>query len=142
MKLLSTIAMTMALVSAPVVSFADCHMKGEGEVNIISNSYPSLEVVNGAMEECSAGEIKVSAKMTTEHKEETNQALAASSSPYDLAQVSNSTIPPLQAVTPVAIIAAVTARPNLSSIISPSTVHPRWCGHARSTGFYLRPNEG
>ena len=85
------------LLVKPVTALAGCAVTGSGEVNIISNSYPSLEVVNGAMEQCAAGDLKVNAKMTTEHKEETNQALGASSSPYDLAQVSNSTIPPLQA---------------------------------------------
>ena len=89
--------MSAVLLAMPVMALAECKVTGSGEVNIISNSYPSLEAVNGAMEECTAGELKVNAKMTTEHKEETNQALAASSSPYDLAQVSNSTIPPLQA---------------------------------------------
>ena len=97
MRLVAGLFLSAMLLVKPVTGLAECKVTGSGEVNIISNSYPSLEVVNGAMEECSAGELKVSAKMTTEHKEETNQALAASSSPYDLAQVSNSTIPPLQA---------------------------------------------
>jgi multiple sugar transport system substrate-binding protein len=97
MKLSSALLLAGMLLVKPVMGFADCDIKGAGEVNIISNSYPSLEVVNGAMEKCSSDELKVNAKMTTEHKEETAQALAASSSPYDLAQVSNSTVPALQA---------------------------------------------
>lgn len=97
MRLSSVLLLAGMLLVKPVMGIADCDVKGTGEVNIISNSYPSLEVVNGSMEKCSKGEIKVSAKMTTEHKEETAQALSASSSPYDLAQVSNSTIPSFQA---------------------------------------------
>ena len=97
MKLSSALLLAGMLLVKPVMGFADCDIKGAEEVNIISNSYPSLEVVNGAMEKCSSDELKVNAKMTTEHKEETAQALAASSSPYDLAQVSNSTVPALQA---------------------------------------------
>ena len=97
MRLFAGLLLSTMLLVKPVASMAECNVSGAGEVNIISNSYPSLEVVNGSMEECAGGELKVNAKMTTEHKEETNQALAASSSPYDLAQVSNSTIPPLQA---------------------------------------------
>ncbi|NNK14356.1 MAG: extracellular solute-binding protein [Desulfofustis sp.] len=97
MKLFAGLFLSAMLLATPVAGLTECKVTGSGEVNVISNSYPSLEVVNGAMEECAGGELKVNAKMTTEHKEETNQALAASSSPYDLAQVSNSTIPPLQA---------------------------------------------
>ena len=97
MRLLAGVFLSAMLLVKPVTALAECAVTGSGEVNIISNSYPSLEVVNGAMEKCSAGDLKINAKMTTEHKEETNQALGASSSPYDLAQVSNSTIPPLQA---------------------------------------------
>ena len=97
MRLFSTLLLTGALLTAPVIASAECNVKGSGEVNIISNSYPSLEVVNKAMEACSKDGVTVASKMTTEHKEETAQALAASSSPYDLAQLSNSTIPPLQA---------------------------------------------
>ncbi len=97
MRLFSALLLAGMLLVKPAMGVADCEVKGSGEVDIISNSYPSLEVVNGAMEQCSKGDVKVSAKMTTEHKEETAQALSASSSPYDLAQVSNSTIPAFQA---------------------------------------------
>ncbi len=97
MKLFAGLFLSAMLLVKPVAAMAECNVTGAGEVNIISNSYPSLEVVNNAMKACTGGDLKVNAKMTTEHKEETNQALAASSSPYDLAQVSNSTIPPLQA---------------------------------------------
>jgi ABC-type glycerol-3-phosphate transport system substrate-binding protein len=97
MRLFAGLFLSTMLLMKPVAGLTECTITGSGEVNIISNSYPSLEVVNGAMKECTGGNIQVNAKMTTEHKEETSQALAASSSPYDLAQVSNSTIPPLQA---------------------------------------------
>jgi len=97
MRLFAGLFLSTMLLVKPVAAMVECNVTGAGEVNIISNSYPSLEVVNNAMKACSGGDLKVNAKMTTEHKEETNQALAASSSPYDLAQVSNSTIPPLQA---------------------------------------------
>jgi multiple sugar transport system substrate-binding protein len=97
MRLFSTLLLAGAFLTAPVMASAECVVKGSGEVNIISNSYPSLGIVNGAMEECSKDGVTVASKMTTEHKEETAQALAASSSPYDLVQMSNSSIPPLQA---------------------------------------------
>jgi len=97
MRLFAGLFLSALLLVKPVATMAECNVTGAGEVNIISNSYPSLEVVNNSMKACTGGDLKVNAKMTTEHKEETNQALAASSSPYDLAQVSNSTIPPLQA---------------------------------------------
>ncbi len=98
MKLIRTVAATALLLAAPVVSSAaDCKVKGTGSVDIISNSYPSMEVVSKAMMGCTNDSLKVNHKMTKEHQEETAQAFSASSSPYDLAQGSNSSITPLQA---------------------------------------------
>lgn len=97
MRLLSTLLVAGMLLVKPVMGVAACDITGSGEVNAISNSFPSLEIINGAMEKCNSTDVKVTSKMTTEHKEETAQALAASTSPYELAQDANSSIAPLQA---------------------------------------------
>ncbi len=97
MKIFSALALAVTIMAAPVVASSECQVQGGGEVDIISNSYPSLEIINGVMEKCSNDKLKVSSKMTKEHKEETAQALAAGSSPYDLAQGANGSIGPLQA---------------------------------------------
>ncbi len=85
-----------SILSAPLGASAACSVSAAGEVNTLSNSYPVLEVITGAMKECGSGNLVVTSKLTTEHKDETNQAAAASTSPYDLFQVSNSTFTPLQ----------------------------------------------
>lgn len=83
--------------ASPVLAYDDCRIKGTGEVNTITNSFPVLEIIANAMKTCAGDNLKVSAKMTTQAREEIPQALSAASSPYDLAQVANSTITPLQA---------------------------------------------
>jgi multiple sugar transport system substrate-binding protein len=97
MRLFAGLFLSTMLLMKPVMGVAACNITGSGEVDIISNSFPSLEIINAEMEKCSSADVKVSAKMTTEHKEETAQALAASTSPYELAQGANSSIAPLQA---------------------------------------------
>ncbi len=91
------IAMVAALFFVPAIATAGCDVQGSGEVNVISNSFPVLELIANTMKKCSRGDLKIEYKLTTEHKEETAQALAAASSPYDLAQGANSSIAPLQA---------------------------------------------
>jgi ABC-type glycerol-3-phosphate transport system substrate-binding protein len=48
------------------------------------------------MKKCGQGDVKVTYKLTREHREETLQAFAAAKCPYDIAQTSNSQIAPLQ----------------------------------------------
>ena len=97
MKLFPSLALAATLLAAPALSSAACNIEGTGSVDVISNSFPSLEVISAAMAECQSDKLKINYKMTKEHKEETAQALSASSSPYDLAQGANSSITPLQA---------------------------------------------
>jgi len=96
MKVFLTIAMAAALLIVPAMVTADCNIQGTGEVNVISNSFPSLEIIAAAMKECNQGGVKVGYKLTKENREETMQAFAAAKCPYDIAQGSNSTIGPLQ----------------------------------------------
>jgi len=97
MKRIVILAMVAALFLAPAIATAACEVEGSGEVNVISNSFPVLELIANTMKACANDNLKIEYKLTTEHKEETAQALAASSSPYDLVQVSNTTIPAWQA---------------------------------------------
>lgn len=97
MRTILTFAMAAAMLFTPLAATAGCDVQGAGEVNILSNSFPVLELITNSMKACAGGDIKVESKLTTEHKEETAQALAAASSPYDLVQAANSSITPLQA---------------------------------------------
>lgn len=97
MKLLFTFLSVIVLLMTPVIAAADCSVEGSGEVNVISNSYPVMEIISKAMKACNSDDLKVEYKLTTEHKEETIQAFAAAASPYDMGQVSNATVTPLQA---------------------------------------------
>jgi len=90
-----TIATAMAL--APTAALADCKVDGSGEVNVISNFFETLELLAKTMEECERDGLTIDAKLTTEHRQETEQAFAASSSPFDAAAVANSSITLLQA---------------------------------------------
>ena len=81
----------------PVYSSANSHIKGSGQVNVITNSFPVLEVLGKAMEDCSTDTLKVTVKLTTGAKEEIPQAFSAAVTPYDMAAVANSTITPIQA---------------------------------------------
>ena len=69
MKVILTIAMAAALLIVPAMVTADCNIQGTGEVNVISNSYPSLEIIAAAMKECNQGGVKVGFKLTKEHRE-------------------------------------------------------------------------
>lgn len=97
MKLFPSLAIAATLLVSPALSFGACNLEGTGSVDIISNSYPSMEVLSASMTACSNDKLTVNHKMTKEHESETAQAFSAASSPYDLAQGSNSSITPLQA---------------------------------------------
>jgi multiple sugar transport system substrate-binding protein len=74
-----------------------CTVEGDGEVNVLSNFFATLELLAEKMEECEREGLTVDVKLTTEHQTEGQQAFAAGSSPYDAAAVANSSITLLQA---------------------------------------------
>lgn len=94
---LKHILLATALTFAPTASWAECTIDGQGRVDVISNFFETLEVLANKMKECEGDGVVVETKLTTEHKEETNKAFAASSSPWDAAAVANSSITALQA---------------------------------------------
>ena len=85
------------LVVMPGMASAECSIDGKGEVNIISNFFETLELLANKMKECEGNDVVIDTKMTTGHKEETNKAFAAATSPFDAAAVANSSITLLQA---------------------------------------------
>lgn len=78
-------------------AFAKCNVSASGEVNVLSNSYPVLEVISNAFKDCNSSSLKVIHKLNKDHKDELPSALSASKGPYELVQLSNATITPLQA---------------------------------------------
>ena len=86
-----TIAMVIALFTTPQMAIAGCDIQGNGEVNVISNSFPSLEVIAEKMKSCNREGLKIEYKLTRQIDEESKQALAAAKCPYDLGQGANST---------------------------------------------------
>ena len=96
-KIIKISLILIFLLAIPSALFAKCNVTAKGEVNILTNSFPSLEIIGDAFEECESSSLKINHKLSKDHKDELPGALAASSSPYDLIQVSNSTITPLQA---------------------------------------------
>ena len=96
MKLQMTMA-AAAIALMPSGAFAACSVEGSGEVNVISNFFETLELVASKMKECESGDVTVDAKLTTEHRQETEKAFAAATSPFDAAAVANSSITLLQA---------------------------------------------
>ena len=82
---------------AAVPAAADCGIDAEGEVNVIANFFPVLELIDRKMEECETPRLKIENKLTTEHRSETDRAFEASTSPYDAAAVANSSVTMLQA---------------------------------------------
>ena len=93
---LKTFLGAAALAAAPAASFAACDA-GSGEVNVLTNDFETLRLLADAMEECESDSLKIDVKLTTMHKEEREQAFAASTSPYDTSAVANSSITLLQA---------------------------------------------
>ncbi len=94
---LKVLTIATALALAPTAAFAECKVDGAGEVNVISNFFETLELLAKTMEECERDGLSIDAKLTTEHRQETEQAFAAASSPFDAAAVANSSITLLQA---------------------------------------------
>ncbi len=97
MTRLKLLAAAAAIFAAPAVASAECDIDASGEVNVITNFFETLELLSNVMKECESDELKIDVKLTTQHKEEREQAFAASSSPYDASAVANSSITMLQA---------------------------------------------
>ena len=96
MKLKQTFA-AAAIALMPSGAWAACSIEGSGEVNVISNFFETLELLANKMKECEGSDLIVDAKLTTEHRQETEKAFAAGTSPFDAAAVANSSITLLQA---------------------------------------------
>ncbi|MFW2367542.1 MAG: ABC transporter substrate-binding protein, partial [Desulforhopalus sp.] len=97
MKQIVCVCVLFLLAASATTVVAECQIKGKGEVSGITSSFPVLEVLADAMESCNNDDLKVSIKLTTQAKEEIPQAFSAATSPYDMAQVANSSFTPLQA---------------------------------------------
>jgi multiple sugar transport system substrate-binding protein len=93
-----TLAVLAALAATtPQIAHAECSIEGSGEVNIITNFFPTLELLANKMRECARPDLTIDVKLTTEHKSEVPRAFEASSSPIDGAAVANSSVSQLQA---------------------------------------------
>lgn len=87
---LTLAAALAALLLAGASARAACGIAAKGQVDVISNSFPVLEHIGKAMESCAGDGLAVSVKLTSKHKEETEQAFTSGTSPFELAQVSTS----------------------------------------------------
>ena len=81
---------------SPSLASAACSLEGSGEVNVITNFFPTLELLAAKMKECAKPDLKVEVKLTTEMKTEIPRAFEAATSPFDGAAVANSSIVQLQ----------------------------------------------
>lgn len=97
MRHFRTALLAGVMLAVPAAASAACQVEGKGEVNVISNAFPSLEHIAKAMQECNSDDVKVTVKMTTEHEEETTQAFQSGTSPFEIGQVSNGSFTPLHA---------------------------------------------
>lgn len=95
--MIRNILFASALAVAPVAASAACEVEGNGEVNVLSNFFETLELLADKMKECERAGLVVDVKLTTDNKEETTRAFSAATSPYDAAAVANSSITLLQA---------------------------------------------
>jgi len=89
--------LSSAIMLSPMAAAAECVVEGSGEVNVISNFFEALEVLANEMETCEGDGVVIDTKLTTDHKEETNKAFEAATSPFDAAAVANNSITLLQA---------------------------------------------
>ncbi|MGY6704464.1 ABC transporter substrate-binding protein [Roseinatronobacter sp.] len=90
---LAACASVLALgVGAPAA--ADCGI-GAGSVSILGNDFPALQAVVAGARECAAGDVSVSANLTSDHRDLQVAALTANPSQYSVAVVANGSIVPL-----------------------------------------------
>jgi ABC-type glycerol-3-phosphate transport system substrate-binding protein len=80
------------MISLPGAAYAGCGIEGSGEVNILSNVYPALQVIRSVLEGCSTDTLHVSMKLTKANVAEITQAFAAKTSPFSAAQVANGSV--------------------------------------------------
>ena len=73
-------------------AYADCGIQGSGDVNILSNVFPSLQVIKSVVEGCSTDTLHVTMKLTKANVAEISQAFAARTSPFSASQVANGSI--------------------------------------------------
>ena len=76
MTLKTALAAATVLV-VPSIAYAECVVEGDGEVQVISNFFETLELLGNTMEECERDGLVVDVKLTTDHRPETEQAFAA-----------------------------------------------------------------
>lgn len=77
--------------------FAKCNIAAVGEVNILSHSFPVLEVISDFFKDCNSSSLKIIHQLNNNHKDELLAIFSANKAPYELVQLSTSTIAPLQA---------------------------------------------
>ena len=87
LKILFASAAAAALVALAGPASAACDVQGSGRVDVITNFFPTLELLAKKMEECRRPDLQVEVKLMNEHKVEVPQAFGASSSPFDAAAV-------------------------------------------------------
>ncbi|MCV6589974.1 MAG: extracellular solute-binding protein [Marinobacterium sp.] len=97
MSILKKAVMGSTLMLVPAFASAACMVKGTGEVNVISNSFPSAEVAANAAKACEGNGLTIKWKLTRESETEIPQALSASVTPYELTMVTNESATQLQA---------------------------------------------
>lgn len=85
--LLTATILTVALGAASVS--AKCSIARTGQVDVIVNAFPVLDHMAKVMQACETGTLKVNVKVTDKARVEIEQAFAAGTSPFELAQVSN-----------------------------------------------------
>ena len=92
---LSLAASTLAYAPA---ALADGHAKcgiEKGRVNIIGNEFPAIQTIGSGAKACAAGDVKVDANLTKEHKTIQVPGLTGNPAEYTVAIVANSSIVPL-----------------------------------------------
>ena len=103
MKFMRSMLASAAILALPAFAalsssaHAACSIEGSGEVNVITNFFPTLELLAKKMKECEHPGLKIETKLTTEMKTEIPRAFEAANSPFDGAAVANSSIVQLQA---------------------------------------------
>lgn len=102
MKPMRTLLASAALAAVSALALggpaeAACKIEGKGEVNVITNFFPTMELLAKKMKECETPDLKIDVKATTSVKSEIPRAFEAAKSPFDGAHVANSSIVQLQA---------------------------------------------
>lgn len=90
------LAATASIFAPALADAATCSVEGSGEVDIITNFFPTLELLASKMKECAKNDLKIEVKLTTDMKTEVPRAFEAAKSPFDGAAVANSSIVQLQ----------------------------------------------